>query len=87
MAETTVTTISTKGQVVIPKNLRHELKIKASDEFLIYGERDTIILKKIAMPSLRERFLELNQRLSREMKLKGIKKKDIREAVKKVRGK
>ena len=86
MAETTVTTISTKGQLVIPKDLRLELKIKESDEFLIYGEKDTIILKKIVRPSLKARFKELNKKLSKEMKSKGVTRKTVEKAIKSVRG-
>lgn len=82
MAETTVTQISSKGQVVIPKNLREEMRITKKDEFLIYGEKDTIIMKKIDRPKLESNFKELNLKLSRAMKKRGVTRKDLEEAVK-----
>ena len=85
MAETTITKVSTKGQVVIPQNLREEMMIGAKDEFLIYGERDTIIMKKIVKPKLEESFMELNKRLSKKMRQRGITRKDVEEAIAEVR--
>ena len=43
--EPEVTTISEKGQVVIPQSIRKQLKIKPKNKFLVYGKDDTIILK------------------------------------------
>lgn len=45
-------TISSKGQVVIPQTLRHELGLASKMKLLAYGEKDTIILKKIKIPKL-----------------------------------
>lgn len=87
MVQTTITKVSTKGQVVIPKELRKELGIKEEDEFFIYGENDTIIMKKIAKPKLEKRFKELADRLSEEVKARGITRKDVEEAIKAVRRK
>ena len=52
--EPEVTTISEKGQVVIPQSIRKELGIKPKNKFLVYGRGDTIILKKLELPSLKE---------------------------------
>ena len=46
-----LTRISEKGQVVIPSALRREMGIKKSDQFMIFGEGGTVILKKIEMIS------------------------------------
>ena len=85
MAETAVTRVSTKGQVVIPLELRDKMKISPKDEFLIYGENDTILMKKIVKPKLEESFIELNKRLSKKMKQNKITRKDVEEAIKEVR--
>ncbi len=53
--EPQVTTISEKGQVVIPQSIRKQLKIKPKNKFLVYGKGDTIILKKTRAPRLKER--------------------------------
>jgi len=87
MAQTTITKVSTKGQVVIPKELRKELGIKEADELFVYGEKDTIIMKKIAKPAIEKRFKELADKLSKEVKARGITRKDLEEAIKAVRRK
>jgi AbrB family looped-hinge helix DNA binding protein len=52
--EPEITTISEKGQVVIPQSIRKELGIKPKNKFLIYGKGDTIIMKKIDLPDLKK---------------------------------
>jgi len=45
-------TVSSKGQVVIPQALRHEIGITPKTKLLAYGEKDTIVLKKIKVPPM-----------------------------------
>jgi AbrB family looped-hinge helix DNA binding protein len=52
--EPEITTISEKGQVVIPQSIRKELGIKPKNKFLIYGKGDIIIMKKIELPDLKK---------------------------------
>jgi AbrB family looped-hinge helix DNA binding protein len=52
--EPEVTTISEKGQVVIPQSIRKELGIKPKNKFLVYGRGDTIIMKKLELPDLKK---------------------------------
>jgi AbrB family looped-hinge helix DNA binding protein len=52
--EPEVTTISEKGQVVIPYSIRKELGIKPKNKFLVYGKGDTIIMKKLEIPNLKK---------------------------------
>ena len=52
--EPEITTISEKGQVVIPQSIRKELGIKPKNKFLVYGRGDTIIMKKLEIPSLKK---------------------------------
>lgn len=54
MEEPEVTTISEKGQVVIPRSIRKELGIKPKTKFLVYGRGDTIIMKKLELPDLKK---------------------------------
>jgi len=50
--ELEVTTMSEKGQVVIPQSIRVELGLKPKTKFLVYGRGDTIILRKLELPDL-----------------------------------
>jgi AbrB family looped-hinge helix DNA binding protein len=52
--EPEVTTISEKGQVVIPQSIRKELGIKPKTKFLVYGRGDTVIMKKLELPNLKK---------------------------------
>ena len=57
--EPEVTTISEKGQVVIPQSIRKELGIKPKNKFLVYGKGDTIIMKKLQLPSLKKEWEDI----------------------------
>jgi len=50
--ESELVTVSTKGQVVIPQTLRHELGLTPKTKLLVYGKRDAIILRKIKIPKI-----------------------------------
>jgi AbrB family looped-hinge helix DNA binding protein len=52
-------TISEKGQVVIPQSIRRELGIKPKNKFLVYGRGDTIIMKKLELPSLKKEWEDI----------------------------
>ena len=57
--EPEVTTISEKGQVVIPQSIRKELGIKPKNKFLVYGRGDTIIMKKLELPDLKKEWEDI----------------------------
>ncbi|MBW2034796.1 MAG: AbrB/MazE/SpoVT family DNA-binding domain-containing protein [Deltaproteobacteria bacterium] len=52
MVDVSTTKMSSKGQVVIPENIRKQLNLKAGAQFVVVGEKDVVILKNIAPPSL-----------------------------------
>ena len=84
MSEVVMTRMSSKGQVVIPKALRELLDIREGDVFAMFGEDDTIIMKRVRMPSKRdlESILQLGREHARE---KGIRQEDVQKAVEEVR--
>lgn len=86
MANVSTTKMSSKGQVVIPENIRKQLNLKAGAQFVVVGEKDVVILKNIAPPSLDE-FSALIAEARKKGKLAGIKKSDINAAILKARGK
>jgi AbrB family looped-hinge helix DNA binding protein len=49
-----VTTISEKGQVVIPQSIRKELGIKPRTKFLVFGRGDTVIMKRLELPDIKK---------------------------------
>ena len=77
--EPQVTTISEKGQVVIPQAIRKELKIKPRTKFLVYGKGDTVIMKRLRLPDVKKEWDEIftiidrkNLKISEEEILKEI---------------
>ena len=84
MSDISTTRMSSKGQVVIPEEIRKRLNLKAGTRFVVVGEKDVVILKSISPPSLEEfdRLISEAQRAARES---GLTEKDIEEAINKVR--
>ena len=86
MANVSTTKMSSKGQVVIPKNIRKQLNLKAGAQFVVVGEKDVVILKNIAPPSLDE-FDALIADARKKGKQAGLKRSDIKDAILKAREK
>lgn len=85
MEKIEITSMSSRGQVVIPFDLRKKMKLKEGERFTVFGNKETIILKKLEMPSFKE-FDNLINKTREFAKTKGIKKSDIIESIKRVRG-
>ncbi len=84
MSDVATTRLSSKGQVVIPEEIRARLGLKAGVQFVVVGERDTVILKAIQAPAMSQ-FDELLARARKAAKVAGLKRKDIPTAIKAVR--
>jgi AbrB family looped-hinge helix DNA binding protein len=84
MSEAATTTLSSKGQVVIPEEIRERLGLKAGAQFVVVGDRDVVIFKRLAAPSLQE-FTTLVKRARRVAKRTGLRQTDIAQAVAKAR--
>lgn len=72
--------MSSKGQVVIPQGIREEICASKGTMFAVVSGRDSIVLKKVAMPSKEELICEL-RKIAKEgrkrLEAKGIKEADI----------
>jgi AbrB family looped-hinge helix DNA binding protein len=85
MAQPATTKMSSKGQVVIPEEIRKRLKLKAGSQFVVVGENDVVILKVLSPPS-KDQFDALIAEARRQGKAAGLKKSDIDDALAKARG-
>jgi AbrB family looped-hinge helix DNA binding protein len=85
MAQPATTKMSSKGQVVIPEQIRKRLKLKAGSQFVVVGENDVVILKVLSPPSMVD-FDALIAEVRRQGKAAGLKKSDIADALARVRG-
>ena len=85
MANLSTTKMSSKGQVVIPEDIRKRLNLKTGVQFVVVGENDVVILKAISPPAMNE-FETLIADARRKAKAAGLKKTDIEDAIAEVRG-
>ncbi len=84
MAALATTKMSSKGQVVIPEDIRTRLGFKAGSQFVVVGEKDVVILKAISPPSM-EQFDALIAEARKQARQAGMKRSDITAAIAKVR--
>ena len=84
MSEIEITRLSSKGQIVIPKDIRTLLGLKEGELFAMYGEGDTLVLKKLDVPS-EDEFEKILKRGSNITKKKKITKKDILKSISELR--
>ncbi len=53
LEEPEITTMSEKGQVVIPQELRKHLGIVPKTKFVVFGKGDVIIMKRLQLPDVK----------------------------------
>ena len=85
MPTLTTTRMSSKGQVVIPEEIRYRLGLQSGTQFVVVGDRDVVILKAISTPSMKE-FDNLIAQARQQARKSGLKRSDVDAAVAKVRG-
>lgn len=78
------TKLSSKGQVVIPEEIRTRLGLKEGTQFVVVGDRDVVIFKSISPPAIRE-FDELVRRARSTARKSGMKPGDVKRAIARVR--
>ncbi|MBU1196138.1 MAG: AbrB/MazE/SpoVT family DNA-binding domain-containing protein [Proteobacteria bacterium] len=84
MTNLATTKMSSKGQIVIPEEIRKRLNLKTGAQFVVVGENDVVILKNITPPSI-EDFDDLISKAKKAGKHAGLQKADIADSIKKVR--
>jgi AbrB family looped-hinge helix DNA binding protein len=84
MAEAATTRLSSKGQVVIPEEIRNRLGLQPGMQFIVVGDGDVVILKVIQAPEMAE-FEELVGRARKAARRAGLKREDVDKAIRKVR--
>lgn len=85
MSIVATTKMSSKGQIVIPEEIRSRLGLKSGSRFVVLGEDDVVILKTISPPSMKE-FNGIIKEARHRAQEVNLKKEDILEAINDVRG-
>jgi len=79
--EREITTVRTKGQIVISQKIRQELQIKPNTKLAVYEKIDKIAVAKIAIPPLSEELRGPSREIGEQDK--GKKKSTSKQRVKK----
>ena len=82
-----IITVSSKGQIVIPKDIRNEMGIEKKDKFILVHDKDSILLKRINEQDFKKKMRKLMDRTAVEFKKRGITRKDIEKEIAAVRRK
>ncbi|MCR5008062.1 MAG: AbrB/MazE/SpoVT family DNA-binding domain-containing protein [Oribacterium sp.] len=81
---TEVTSVSSKGQVVLPKTIRDALSLDTGSKLIVVTDGDNILLKPIVTPDISE-FDALMKESQKWAKSVGMTEEDIDDAIKAVR--
>ena len=84
MSAVATTKLSSKGQVVIPEEIRRRLGLKAGAQFVVVGEGDVVVLKAVQPPAMHQ-FDELVGGARKAARKVGMKRAAIARAVGEVR--
>ena len=80
-----ITKISKKGQIVIPSEVRRSLDIKVSDKFMVFGKKDTILIKRIRKPDIERSFEEMADSLQKVIAKFDFTRKDLEALIEETR--
>jgi len=80
--------MSSKGQIVIPQNIRNEIGANEGSVFAVIGNKDSVVLKRIETPSKEDLIKDL-EKIAKEGKKRAInlkiKESDVPDLVHKIR--
>lgn len=86
MNKVATTKLSSRGQVVIPEEIREQMHLHTGDQFVVLSENDVVILKVITRPNKNE-FEQLISKAHQTASEIGLKETDIESAIKESRRK
>lgn len=81
-----ITSLSSRGQIVIPQDIRERMHLREGEKFVVIGEENTILLKKLEQPSFKD-FDKLLKKTREFAKKKEITPKDVEDAIQRARNK
>lgn len=84
MAELTTTKMSSKGQVVIPEEIRKRLGLETGTRFVVMANKDTVIMKAILPPSM-DKFDTLLADARKQARKAGLRQTDTESIISEVR--
>jgi antitoxin PrlF len=80
MTEVEYVKMSTKGQLVVPREIREEAGLKEGEKFVAFPIKGGVIFKRIKLPEIK--FEEIAKEVREHFRKNKITKADVDEAVK-----
>ena len=84
MSAIDVTSLSTKGQVVIPRSIREDLRMKPGARLVVMSDGQNVLLRPLSVPKL-DAFRDLIKESRAYARRVGLKKSDVTQAIRKTR--
>jgi len=84
MVKPSTTKLSSRGQVVIPEEIRNRLGLEPGDQFVVVGEGNVVILKTVEPPNAKKLKALLDQ-VQRAAEEAGVTPEDVERAIREVR--
>lgn len=81
-----IITVTSKGQIAIPVNVRKELSIESGDKLVVYTYGDLIMLKVLKVPEI-EQFRAMAKEAQEWVQSVGLKEEDVNTFIKEHRAK
>ncbi len=66
LGEPEITTMSEKGQVVIPQDLRKHLGIKPRTRFIVFAIDGNIVMRKLDLPDVKKEWSNIFRRMDKK---------------------
>jgi len=86
MVQPATTKLSSKGQVVIPEEIRNRLGLETGAQFVVVGEGDVVVLKALKAPKMSD-FKRLLDQARESAEAAGLTEDDVKRALREVRAK
>ena len=86
MVQPATTKLSSKGQVVIPEEIRKRLGLEAGAQFIVVGEGDVVVLKALEAPKMSD-FRALLDEAQKSAEAVGLSSEEVEQAIRDVRAK
>ncbi|MDD5650337.1 MAG: AbrB/MazE/SpoVT family DNA-binding domain-containing protein [Candidatus Nanoarchaeia archaeon] len=84
MKDLEFTRLSSKGQIVIPQDIRKDMELKTGTPFAVIEQKGSILLKKIEMPKIKS-WEEATKPFKEAAKKAGFNKNDLDILIEEVR--
>lgn len=77
--------VSSRGQIVIPKDIMRELSVREGDKLLVISKNKNLLLKKIEMDVFEKSLESVLEPMWRKAERKKLTERDVEEAIRRVR--